>query len=352
MSSAETGGPGRRGPFGEAGPPGEPAVAGVATVPPAGEGPSPEPLVVASEHAVPTVAGAVLGEPVAPPASFRHRHEFVYFALRNRKLLLGSSIVGLFVLLAVFGPLLVRQSPLTQNALIASQPPSAQHWLGTTYFGEDVFSQFVYGTRASFVVGVLGGGLAALVGMVIGFTAGYRGGIIDEVLNMLTNVVLVIPSLALLIIIGGYLRSMTEIDEALFIGLTSWPWAARAIRAQTFSLKSRDFVGLAKLSGEGSGTIIWKEIAPNMSSYLFLVFILLFGGSVLAAATIDFLGFGPATAVTLGTMMNKAFFWNALQLHVWWWFIPPGAAITAIVGGLYLTNVGLDEVFNPKLRAL
>jgi peptide/nickel transport system permease protein len=89
-----------------------------------------------------------------------------------------------------------------------------------------------------------------------------------------------------------------------------------------------------------------------MSSYLFLVFILLFGGSVLAAATIDFLGFGPATAVTLGTMMNKAFFWNALQLHVWWWFIPPGAAITAIVGGLYLTNVGLDEVFNPKLRAL
>jgi peptide/nickel transport system permease protein len=121
------------------------------------------------------------------------------------------------VLLAVFGPLLVRQSPLTQNALIASQPPSAQHWLGTTYFGEDVFSQFVYGTRASFVVGVLGGGLAALVGMVIGFTAGYRGGIIDEVLNMLTNVVLVIPSLALLIIIGGYLRSMTEIDEALFI---------------------------------------------------------------------------------------------------------------------------------------
>ncbi len=282
----------------------------------------------------------------------RYRFEFLYFAVRNNKLLIGLGVVCLFVLVAIFGPLFTHYPPLLTNAAAEMKPPSGQHWLGTTYFGQDVFSQFVYGTRATFMVGALGGGFAAIVGMLIGFTAGYRGGIVDEVLNMLTNVVLVIPSLALLLIIGGYLKSLSEIAEGIFVGLTTWPWAARAIRAQTFSLKQRDFVGLARLSGERSWKIILREIAPNMSSYLFLTFILLFGGAILVAAGIDFLGFGPSNQVTLGTMMNQAFYWNALQLHIWWWFIPPGAAMTAIVGGLYLTNVGLDEVFNPKLREL
>ena len=96
--------------------------------------------------------------------------------------------------------------------------------------------------------------------------------------------------------------------------------------------------------------MIWREIAPNMSSYLFLVFILLFGGSILAAATLDFLGLGPTNAMSLGVMMNNATVGGALPLGMWWWFVPPGIAITAIVGGLYVTNVGLDEVFNPRLR--
>jgi peptide/nickel transport system permease protein len=162
--------------------------------------------------------------------------------------------------------------------------------------------------------------------------------------------VLVIPTLAVLIIVAAYLSVGSLMSEAVLIGLTSWPWAARAIRAQTFSLASRDFVNLARLSGRGSFRVIVNEIAPNMSSYLFLTFILLFGGAVLTAATLDFLGLGPSQVMSLGLMMNTAVSNAALQLGMWWWFIPPGLAITAIVGGLYVMNVGLDEVFNPRLR--
>ena len=167
---------------------------------------------------------------------------------------------------------------------------------------------------------------------------------------MLTNVVLVIPTLAILIIVAAYLNVHSYVTEAILIGLTSWPWAARAVRAQTFSLKTRDFVDIARLSGRKTRQIIATEIAPNMSSYLLMMFILLFGGAVLIGASLDFLGLGPSTSVSLGLMMNSAFLWSALLLGDWWWFLPPGIGIIGIVGGLYMMNVGLDEIFNPKLR--
>jgi peptide/nickel transport system permease protein len=117
-------------------------------------------------------------------------------------------------------------------------------------------------------------------------------------------------------------------------------------------LRTRDFVGLARLSGMHPLKVIFTEIAPNMMSYLFMTFILMFGGAILTAATLDFIGLGPTNAVSLGLMMNSALLWSALMLGMWWWFVPPGVAITAIVGALYVMNVGLDEVFNPKLREM
>ena len=281
----------------------------------------------------------------------RDRREFLWFASRNRKLLGGLAVVLAFLVVAAVGPLLTDHGP---NEYVGppAQRPSARYWFGTTTFGQDVFAQFTHGLRATFLVGVLGGGLAAAIGMLIGFTAGYRGGLVDEVLNMLTNVVLVIPTLAVLLIIATYLRVRGVIPEAVFIGLFSWPWVARAIRAQTFSLRARDFVDLARLSGAGGARIVFREIAPNMSSYLCMTFILLFGGSVLTAATLDFIGLGPTDGSSLGLMMNNAVLWSALPLGMWWWFVPPGLGITLIVGSLYIMNVGLDEVFNPKLREL
>jgi peptide/nickel transport system permease protein len=293
--------------------------------------------------------GPTLPAEPAPTAAVGLRRELVRYALRNPKLLIGLVVVGFMLALAIVGPHLTSAEPLA-FAGTPAEHPSHHHWLGTTASGQDVFAQFVYGLRASFLVGALGGGLAALIGMLVGFVAGYRGGLVDDILNMLTNVVLVIPTFAVLIIIAAYVSVKGFATEALFIGLTSWPWAARAIRAQTFSLVSRDFIGLARLSGRSSRKIIVGEIAPNMSSYLFMMFILLFGGAILIGATLDFIGLGPANAMSLGLMMNNAFLGSALLLGTWWWFIPPGLGIMAIVGGLYVMNVGLDEVFNPKLR--
>jgi peptide/nickel transport system permease protein len=286
--------------------------------------------------------------PSGAPAPAR-RSEFAYFALRNWKFVLGLGVVFTCLAAALVGPLFTDHTPLEFSGP-TDQPPSSEYWFGTTSFGQDVFAQFVYGLRSAFVVGLVGGGIAWLLGAVVGFTAGYRGGWVDDVLNMLTNVVLVIPTLAILIIVAAYLDVHSYTTEAILIGLTSWPWAARAVRAQTFSLKTREFVDVARLSGRGTRQIITTELAPNMSSYLLMMFILLFGGAILIGASLDFLGLGPSESVSLGLMMNNAFLASALILGSWWWFVPPGVGIIAIVGGLYVMNVGLDEVFNPRLR--
>jgi peptide/nickel transport system permease protein len=304
-------------------------------------------------------SGAAGGEHAPPgrapvrraPAVAVSTREAVFFAARSPKLLVGLAIVATFLVVAIVGPAFTSRG-VYEYVGPTGAPPSAEYWFGTTTFGQDVFTQFVHGLRATFIVGFLGGGLAALVGMAIGFVAGYRGGWLDELLNMVTNIVLVIPTLAVLIILVAYLKARGVLVEAVFIGLTSWPWAARAIRAQTFSLRNRDFVDLARLSGVSTARIIVREIAPSMGSYLFMTFILMFGGAVLIAASLDFIGLGPTEGISLGLMMNNAVLWAALQLGLWWWFIPPGVAITAIVGAMYVMNVGLDEIFNPRLREM
>jgi peptide/nickel transport system permease protein len=279
--------------------------------------------------------------------------ESLYFAVRNRKLVVGLSIVGLMLVLAIVGPWFAHHPPLEYGGTLSHAPTTRDgYWFGTTLLGQDVYAQFVNGLRLAFLVGALGGGIAALIGMLIGFFGGYRGGIVDELLNMLTNVVLVIPTFALLLVIAAYLKVRGITTEAIFIGCTAWPWAARALRAQTFSLTSRDFVDLARMSGQKNLKIIFAEIAPNMSSYLVMMFILLFGNAILIAATLDFIGLGPSNTISLGMMMQLSVQNAALQLHLWWWFLPPGLAIAAIVGSLYVMNVGLDEVFNPRLRSM
>ncbi|MGA9761168.1 MAG: ABC transporter permease [Gaiellaceae bacterium] len=279
--------------------------------------------------------------------------EMLYFALRNRKLVIGLSLVVFFLLFALVGPHIAQRNGTDYGGPLNIGPTLHDgFYFGTTPTGQDIFAQFVGGLRLAFIVGVIGGGIAAIIGMIVGFTAGYKAGLTDELLNMLTNVVLCIPVFALLLVIAAFMSIKGVIPEALLIGFVNWPWAARALRAQTFSLTSREFVSLARLSGEKSWKIIFKEIAPNMSSYLFMMFILLFGGAILTAATLDFIGLGPAGTISLGQMMNYANQASALTVGYWWWFIPPGLAITLIVGGAYFMNVGLDEVFNPRLREM
>jgi peptide/nickel transport system permease protein len=289
------------------------------------------------------------GAPAAAPGRrAAHTNEFVYYGLRNKKLVFGLSLEALLVLFALIGPVISPHNATDFFKLAAA--PSRQNWLGTDSFGHDIFAQLSSGLRESYLVGALGAGCAAAVGMALGFTAGWRGGLIDEVLQFLTNIIVMIPSLVLLVVIGSYLSTRSVLFEGVFIGLTTWPWVARAVRAQTFSLRSREFIDMAKLSGKRATSIIVRDIAPNMASYLFLVVILLFGSSMLLAASYDFLGLGPSNTVSLGWMMQNANLNSALFYHMWWWVIPPGLVLTAMVAALLVANVGLDEVFNPKLR--
>jgi peptide/nickel transport system permease protein len=295
--------------------------------------------------------GLAAGAPGAGAGIFGggRRWEFLHFALRNPKLMIGLGVELIFVALAILGPLVAPYSPTYHGT--PGLHPSAQHIFGTTSpFGTDVFSQVLYGVRDSYVVGALGALFAGAVGLVVGFAAGYRGGLLDEILQLLTNVMICIPQLVLLIVISAYLTTRGVLFEGVFIGVTGWPWVARAVRAQTFTLKERDFVDLARLSGKRAVSIVVKDIAPNMASYIFLVFVLLFASSMLVAVNFDFLGLGPTNGLSLGDIMNQSTLWSALDLHLWWWFIPPGAALTLMVLALYIANVGLDEVFNPKLR--
>jgi len=277
--------------------------------------------------------------------------EVLYFAFRNKKLIIGLCLFIFFLALSIIGPYLTQYEPL-DYAGPGYQPPSGEYWLGTTFFGQDVFSQFVYGLRSSFGVGLMGGTIATLIGLFLGFFAGYKGGYIDEILMMITNVMMVIPTIALMIIFAAYLPYRGVVIQSVIIGCTAWPWTARAVRSQTFSLKQRNFVSLARITGTKTIKIITGEIAPNMLSYVFMVYILQFGGSILAAVTLDFIGLGPTRGISLGLMLQNAVLWNAIQLGMWWWIIPPGLAITLIVGGLYFMNTGLDEIFNPKLREM
>jgi peptide/nickel transport system permease protein len=281
----------------------------------------------------------------APPK----RNEFIYYGLRNPKLLFGLTVEVLLVLAAIIAPFFAKYAPLTTTNMPV-QHPGSTFWLGTDLNGYDMYSQLTNGLRESYLIGALGALFATIVGLVIGFLAGWRGGWLDEILQLITNVLVMIPSLVLLIVIGSYLTSRSILFEGTFIGLTTWPWVARAVRAQTFTLRSREYVDLARLSGKRPVSIIVKEIAPNMASYLFLVIILLFGSSMLIAASYDFLGLGPSQTVSLGYMMNQAASNSALFYHMWWVFIPPGAVLTLMVFALLIANVGLDEVFNPKLR--
>ncbi len=299
----------------------------------------------------PAAAVAATGLPGGPGAASasRRRNDFLHYGLRNKKLLFGLGLELILVLVAIIGPYLAKNPPMyiTPYPL---QKPGSQYWLGTDLTGYDLYSQLSNGLRESYLVGALGAGCAALIGMALGFIAGWRGGWLDEVVQMITNIIVMIPSLVLLVVIGSYLSSRSVLFEGVFIGLTTWPWVARAVRAQTFSLRSREYVDLARLSGKRPLSIILREIAPNMASYLFLVVILLFGSSMLLAASYDFLGVGPNNVASLGWTMNQANANAALNYHLWWWFIPPGAVLALMVFALLIANVGLDEVFNPKLR--
>ncbi|MDR2952089.1 MAG: ABC transporter permease [Treponema sp.] len=229
--------------------------------------------------------------------------------------------------------------------------PIELHILGTDNFGRDVMAQLVAGTKTSLVIGLIAGTIATLIGLVIGLLAGYVGGQIDNFLSSVTNIFIVIPSFVILILVSVSISSSGYLTTGIIIGITSWPWTARSVRAQTTSLRNRDHVNLSKLSGHSMPRIIVKDILPYIASYVVMAFILQVASGILSEAAISMLGLGPRNVATLGLMMYWAGTFNAIFNGNWWAFFPMVIMISLITFSLNLMNSGLDQVFNPQIRS-
>ena len=271
--------------------------------------------------------------------------------LRNRKAAFGLLIVLAYVLVAVFGPMILGADPMARVGR-PHTPPDGEALMGTTRMGRDVFSQLVYGTRTSLAVGFFAGLLVVMIGTVLGIAAGYFGGVIDEIINFCTNVVLVIPQLPLLLVIAAFVGQTSPVVIAIIIGVTSWAWGVRVTRAQTMTLRQREYIQASELIGEPAHRMIFVELLPNLLSIIGFNFIGSVTYTIITQATLEFLGLGNPMSVSWGTMLYHAQNSSAITVGAWWEVLAPAVAVAGIGIGLSLLNFGVDEISNPRLRTL
>jgi peptide/nickel transport system permease protein len=269
--------------------------------------------------------------------------------LRSGKATAGALILLFFIVFAVIGPWVAPYSPdATGSAIVAA--PSSAHWFGTDQLGRDILSQLLVGTRGVIVVGFAAGAIATFLSLLIGIASGYLPGRSGEALNVLSNVFLVLPALPLLIIITSATPNNGGWIVVLTIGLTSWAWNARLLRAQTLSLRRRDYIESARATGESTWRIVGFEILPNLTAIIASGFVGTVVFTVLLEITLAFVGIN-VSEWNWGTVLYWAQSQDALAQNAWWWFVPAGLAIALLGSGLALLNFGIDEFVNPRLRA-
>lgn len=268
---------------------------------------------------------------------------------RNGKSVAGLAILGVFALLAIIGPFVAPYDPDATDLLHRNEGPSRLHLLGTTHMGQDVFSQIVIGTRGVMIVGFLCGLIATVIAVAVGVTAGFVSGAAGESLAALTNVFLVVPGLPLIIIVASQFADPNILLISAVLAITGWAWGARVLRAQTMSLRSRDFVQAAKANGEPLWRIIAVEMLPNLMAIIASSFVGTVTAAILTQTTLAFVGVTPISNWNWGTILFWAQSQNAFPDR-WWWYVPAGLCIALVGTGLALVNFGIDEYVNPRLR--
>jgi peptide/nickel transport system permease protein len=263
----------------------------------------------------------------------------------------AASLIALILLIAIFGPLVVRTDP---NETVGGlyNPPAGfgPLLLGADNEGQSVLANLVYGTRTSLIVGLLAGTIATVIGLIVGLIAGFRGGLIDDILASVTNVFLVIPGIVVVILFSIALNNRSVWTLALVIGITSWPWLARAVRAQASSVRTREHIDVARMSGARFWSILAWDVLPYLLSYVVMAFVLQVSSAILYEATLSMLGLGPSGTTSLGIMLYWTLAWGAVRQGAYWAFLPPTLMLTMIAFTLLLLQSSLDEVFNPRLR--
>ncbi|MFF1689041.1 MULTISPECIES: ABC transporter permease [unclassified Streptomyces] len=268
----------------------------------------------------------------------------------NRKAMAGSVILLVFTVVSAFPGLFTSVDHPDEANFAPRLAPSTAHLLGTTALGQDIYSQLIYGTRESLVIAVVAGALATVLSVIIGVSAAYLGGLADDLLSLLTNVVLVIPAFPLVIILAKYAGkgSLTVILAVLVF--TGWSYGANQLRAQALSLRNRDFLESARVRGERRSYIVVCEVLPTMTSLIVANFLGAALYSVLSAAGLQFLGLGDPNSQSWGTMLYWAQNQQALQTGTPLWSIAPGLCVALLGVAFALVNYAFDEIGNPALR--
>lgn len=260
----------------------------------------------------------------------------------NRKALLGLVIIGLFVVVAIFGGMIAPYS--ATKTFTAWLGPSGRHWLGTDDYGQDVLSQLLVGTRVSVEVGVLAGLLGSAIGTAVGLVSGYFEGVIGELLMRLVDLLLVLPSLALIIVIAAFVPSLDNSVEIFIIAGLSWLWIARAIRSQVLTEKKRTYIDVARISGLKHREIMVREILLTIVPVVFANTVMVTTSAILTQAGLSFLGIGNPDAVSWGSMLALGFSDGAILHNAWGWLMTPGICIAVLCYGFVLYGNALIEV--------
>lgn len=267
---------------------------------------------------------------------------------RIRQFTISLGVVLSIAVIGLVGPILYPKDPF--SVFRPEQPPSLEHPLGTDTWGRDLLAQLLTGIRGSLYIGVVAGIIATIIGIIVGLIAGFKGGVLDSALMLVTNVILIIPTILLLILIAAYFKVRSLLLVALIIGVTSWPWLTISVRAQIMSLREREFMYMSRIAGLSSFRILIEDLLPNIASYTFMSFILMMGGAMIAEAGLSMIGLGSTSGVSLGLMLFWAEHFEAIRRGLWWWFIPPGAVLVVLTTALLTMVTALDEFFNPRLR--
>ena len=275
----------------------------------------------------------------------------VAFFRNSPKTSIGAVLVIIMLVLTIGANLFTSLDPVHRFVDQYHTSPNGTHIFGTTQLGNDVFAQTLYGGRKSILVGIFAGFLTVFLGIVFGISSGYFGGRYDSVITTLINIIMVIPNIVLLLIIAALLGGVSPFLICVIIGLTSWPWNARVLRAQTMSIRNREFVYSAETLGESKLRIMFVEIMPNMLSMISSAFVSTLIYAITASATLEFIGFGDPLSCTWGIMLFNANKSGALTSGAWWELLGPIAGIVIFGAGLTLINFSIDEVSNPKLKA-
>jgi peptide/nickel transport system permease protein len=275
---------------------------------------------------------------------------FAFFR-QNPTFTSGFLLLMALLLFGLIGSALTNPKLSDMGANPLNLSPSAAHPLGTDGLGRDMLVVMVIGIPNTFKIGFLAGAVGVLIGTLIGLFAGYYRGFADSIFSSFADIMLVIPTLAILITVSAYVRVVTVEIMAIIVGLLSWPLPARVIRSQTLSLRERLFVDVARLNGQNDLEIIVTQILPNLTAYLAAAFVGAVSGGILASVGLEVLGLGPQTVPTIGRTLYYAFRYTALFRGMWWWWCPPVVTLAVIFTGLFQISISLDKYANPRIKS-